>query len=152
MKKIRPTSGKVKQALFNILYDITGERFLDLFAGTGEIGLTAVKKGASQVIFVEKDRKRAEQIKKKVSKYTQDFKVITADAIKFLKNYKKEPFDIIFADPPYDYREYEKLIDLALEKLSEDGVFILEHRSDKHFGADEERTYGDTTLSFWRKV
>ncbi len=151
MKKIRPTSAKVKQALFNILYDITDERFLDLFAGTGDIGLTALKKGASEVVFVEKDRKRAEQIKRKALKYSRNFKVVTADSIKFLKTYKKEPFDIIFADPPYDYKFYEKLIRSALNILSKDGVFILEHRADKHFDADEERRYGDTILSFWRK-
>ncbi|WP_457641049.1 RsmD family RNA methyltransferase [Persephonella sp.] len=151
MKKIRPTSGKVRQALFNILYDVSGTRFLDLFAGTGEIGITALKKGADFVVFVEKDRKRAEDIKKKASKYSQNFKVVAADAVRFLRNYKKEPFDVIFADPPYDYKDYDKVIQFAFEKLGDGGVFILEHRNDKHFDAEEEREYGDTILSFWRK-
>lgn len=151
MKNLRPTSSKVRQALFNILYDISDLTFADLFAGTGEVGITALKKGAKFVYFVEKDKKRAQEIKKKALKFSKNFKVIPSDAIKFLKKYKGEPFDIIFADPPYDYKEYDKLINVALEKLSKGGVFILEHRSDKHFNADEERKYGDTILSFWRK-
>ncbi|SNZ10095.1 16S rRNA (guanine(966)-N(2))-methyltransferase RsmD [Persephonella hydrogeniphila] len=151
MNELRPTSSKVRQALFNILYDITGSRFLDLFAGTGEIGITALKKGADFVIFVEKDKKRAEKIKRNASKYSKNFKVVSTDALKFLKSYKGEHFDIIFADPPYNYRYYDKLIDMALKKLREGGVFILEHRTDKSFGAEEERRYGDTVLSFWRK-
>ncbi len=151
MKDLRPTSSKVRQALFNILYDVSGERFLDLFAGTGEIGITALKKGADFVYFVEKNRKRAQDIKKKASKFSKNFKVVPVDALKFLKTYKDQPFDIIFADPPYNYKDYDKLIDMALEKLANGGVFILEHRSDKHFDADEERKYGDTVLSFWRK-
>ncbi|WP_029522040.1 RsmD family RNA methyltransferase [Persephonella sp. KM09-Lau-8] len=150
-KDLRPTSSKVRQALFNILYDVSGERFLDLFAGTGEIGITALKKGAEFVYFVEKNRKRAEEIKRKALKFSKNFKVVPVDALKFLKTYKDQPFDIIFADPPYNYKEYDKLIDMALKKLADGGVFILEHRSDKHFGADEERKYGDTVLSFWRK-
>ncbi|WP_456402474.1 RsmD family RNA methyltransferase [Persephonella sp.] len=150
MKKIRPTSGLVKQALFNILYDVKGLKFLDLFAGTGEIGITAYQKGASQVYFVEKDRKRAEKINKRLEKQCKECKVVSADALKFLKNFKGS-FDIIFADPPYDYDKYERLITESLNKLSDGGVFILEHRSDKNFNSDESRKYGDTILSFWRK-
>ncbi|NPA53636.1 MAG: methyltransferase domain-containing protein [Aquificae bacterium] len=151
MKDLRPTSNLVKQALFNILYDVSDTSFCDLFAGTGEIGITALKKGANSVIFVEKNKKRASDIKKKVSKLSKNYKVLSTDVIKFLKNYKGEPFDIIFADPPYDYKQYNQLIDLALKNLKDGGFFILEHRAGKSFGAEEERKYGDTVLSFWRK-
>ena len=58
MRDLRPTSSKVRQALFNILFDISDLNFLDLFAGTGEIGLTAIKKGAKQVTFVEIEKRR----------------------------------------------------------------------------------------------
>ncbi len=151
MRELRPTSNKVRQALFNILYDVSDTNFLDLFAGTGEIGLTALKKGAKHVTFVEAEKKRCQDIRKKVSKFSKNFDVYCGDALKFLKIYKKEPFDIIFADPPYDFKNYQKLIQLALKNLKEGGIFILEHRSDKSFDADEERKYGDTILSFWRK-
>jgi len=151
MKGFRPTSAKVRQALFNILFDISGESFLDLFAGTGQVGITALEKGADYVCFVEKNRKRLEEIKKRLQGKSGKWKVINQDALRFLKNYTGEAFDIIFADPPYDYKDYNKLIELSLKNLQEGGVFILEHRADKNFGADKEKRYGDTVLSFWRK-
>jgi len=151
MKRIRPTSNLVKQALFNILYDVSDLNFADLFAGTGEIGITALKKGANQVIFVEKDKKRAADIKKKIQSLNGNFKIFSYDVLKFLKNHKGELFDVIFADPPYNYKKYKELIELSLKNLKEDGIFILEHRKDKHFNPDEERQYGDTVLSIWRK-
>ena len=151
MSDLRPTSSLVRNALFNILYDVSDTYFADLFAGTGEIGITALKKGAKYVVFVEKNKKRAGEIRKKASRVSKNFKVYSTDVLKFLKNYSEEPFDIIFADPPYDYKHYDKLIELSLSRLKDGGVFILEHRADKHFGADEERKYGDTILSFWRK-
>ena len=147
---LRPTSSKVRLALFNILYDIKGYKFLDLFAGTGEVGIDALRKGASEVIFVEKNKKRALDIKKKVEKQFSNFKVFSEDSLRFLNN-SPEKFDIIFADPPYNYKDYEKLIDLAISKLEDNGVFILEHREDKKFNADKEKKYGDTVLSFFYK-
>jgi len=147
---LRPTSSKVRLALFNILYDVNGSKFLDLFAGTGEVGLDALKKGADKVIFVEKNKKRAFEIKKKVSKHFSNFKVYPEDSIKFLKSYG-ENFNIIFADPPYNYKDYNKLIDLALLKLEDNGIFILEHNSNNSFGADKVKKYGDTVLSFFYK-
>lgn len=148
MRDLRPTSNKVKQALFNILFDVQDKSFLDLFAGTGEIGITALKKGAKPVYFVEIEKKRAGDIKKKASKFSQDFKVISKDALKFLQNTPNK-FDIIFADPPYSYKNYKRLIEEALKHLNKNGIFILEHRSNHSFNADEERKYGDTVLSFW---
>lgn len=148
MRDLRPTSSKVRQALFNILYDVSDISFLDLFAGTGEIGITALKKGAKPVYFVEIEKKRASDIKRKVSKISKDFKIFPIDALKFLKN-TKETFDVIFADPPYSYKNYDRLIEEAKKHLNEGGVFILEHHSNMNFNADKEKKYGDTILSFW---
>lgn len=142
--RLRPTSSLVKQAVFNILGDIREKLFLDLFAGTGQIGMTALERGA-RVIFVEKNQKLAEIIKGKVGK-----NVYKMDALQFLIGMNEEA-DIIFADPPYDYKNYEKLIELSIKKLKPGGIFILEHRKDKNFGAHEVRRYGDTVLSIWRK-
>jgi len=150
MRDLRPTSNKVKQALFNILFDVKDKSFLDLFAGTGEIGITALKKGAKPVYFVEIEKKRTDDIKKKALKFSKDFKIITKDALYFLKKSDKK-FDIIFADPPYNYKKYERLIEESLKHLNDYGVFILEHRINHSFSADEERKYGDTILSFWYK-
>jgi 16S rRNA (guanine(966)-N(2))-methyltransferase RsmD len=142
-KLLRPTSSMVKQAVFNMLGDIEGMLFIDLFAGTGQMGFMAIERGA-EVLFVEKNRKFAQAIKEKGGK------VIILDAIKFLEHLEDKP-DIIFADPPYDYENYQKLIDLALKKLNSGGFFILEHRKGQNFGAERVKTYGDTALSIWRK-
>ncbi|RMD47436.1 MAG: methyltransferase domain-containing protein [Aquificota bacterium] len=150
MRYLRPTSNKVRQALFNILFDVNDKSFLDLFAGTGEIGITALKKGAKPVYFVEIEKKRTTDIKKKALKFSKDFKVITKDVLSFLKKTDKK-FDIIFADPPYNYKKYEKLIEESLKHLNNNGIFILEHRTNHRFDADEERKYGDTVLSFWQE-
>jgi 16S rRNA (guanine(966)-N(2))-methyltransferase RsmD len=147
---LRPTSSKVKLAIFNILYDVSDKSFLDLFAGTGEIGLTALKKGAKFSTFVEINKRRANEIKKRISKEFSNFKVIPTDSLKFLKK-TDDKFDIIFADPPYSYKNYEELIEEALNKLPENGVFILEHKADKSFDAHKIKKYGDTMLSIWYK-
>ncbi|WP_448584350.1 RsmD family RNA methyltransferase [Thermocrinis sp.] len=141
--KLRPTSSMVKQAVFNILGNIEEKLFIDLFAGSGQIGFMAMERGAN-VIFVEKNRRLAQLIKEKGGK------VVVSDAIKFLESFNIAP-DIIFADPPYDYQNYKKLIDISLKKLSNGGVFILEHRKNQTFGAEKVKTYGDTALSIWRK-
>ncbi len=140
---LRPTSSVVKQAVFNMLGDIEGMLFIDLFAGTGQMGFMAMERGAN-VIFVEKNRKFAQTIKEKGGN------VVISDAVRFLEYLKDKP-DIIFADPPYDYENYQKLIDLAVDRLNSGGFFILEHRKSKKFGAEKVRTYGDSALSIWRK-
>jgi len=145
IQRLRPTKSIVKNALFNILGDIEGVLFIDLFAGTGQIGLEAEKRGA-RVVFVEKNRKLSQEIAKK----TRSGRVVTGDALRFLER-MKEKAHVIFADPPYSYENYQRLIELALSRLQEGGVFVLEHDKRKSFGADEERRYGDTVLSIWVK-
>ncbi len=134
----------VKQAIFNMLGDIEGLVFFDLFAGTGQIGIEAEKRGA-QVVFVEKEPKFAEKIRQK-----SKGKVVILDALKFLEVTDLNA-DVIFADPPYSYEFYDKLIELSLKKLKEGGIFILEHSKKLDFPSDKKKIYGDTALSIWRK-
>lgn len=143
-QKIRPTSDLVKQAVFNMLGDIEGLIFFDLFAGTGQMGITAEERGA-EVIFVEKSPKIAEKIREKGRG-----KVVIGDVLKFLEHTELTA-DIIFADPPYNYEFYDKLIELSLKKLKEGGIFILEHSKKLDFSAEKKKIYGDTALSIWRK-
>ena len=148
---LKPTTGLVKNALFNILGDVSGLDFLDLFAGTGQIGLEAERRGAN-VSFVELHRKRAEDIKKKTKG-----KVYTGDVLRVLPKLKR--FDIIFADPPYDYEKYKQLLKEVSQHLNEGGLLIVEHfkkvdlkpLTPSGLELEEERTYGDTVLSFFRK-
>ncbi len=141
---LRPTSSLVKYAIFNMLGDIKGLSFLDLFAGTGQIGSMAIERGAN-VIFVEKNPSIGQKL---LAKYGNN--VVISDSLKFLEN-SNYCYDIIFADPPYDYEKYEKLIEKALERLCNNGVFILEHRKNITFPSDKRKEYGDTALSIWEK-
>ena len=134
----------VKQAVFNILGDIEGLSFLDLFAGTGQVGAMALERGAN-VIFVEKNAKLGKNLRTKFGD-----RVYIMDAIRFLE-LSKECYNIIFADPPYSFEHYDKLIDLSRRKLCNEGVFILEHRKNLVFPSDKRKEYGDTALSIWRK-
>ncbi|MFN7065057.1 MAG: RsmD family RNA methyltransferase [Aquificaceae bacterium] len=143
-QKLRPTSNLVKQAIFNMLGDIEGLIFFDLFAGTGQVGLMAEERG-TEVIFVEKDPRSAERIRQKTKG-----KVIMGNSLKFLENTNIRP-DIIFADPPYSYEFYDKLIELSLKILKNGGIFILEHSKKLDFSAEKKKIYGDTALSIWRK-
>lgn len=140
---LRPTSSLVKNAIFNILGDISGKTFIDLFAGTGGVGLEAERRGA-KVIFVERDPRLVREIQAR-----SGGKVVRADSLRYLRT-QKEKADIIFADPPYSFRDYRKLISLCLERLSPDGIFILEHDRRKEFPCDQRKEYGDTALSIWR--
>ena len=160
MKEMRPTTGKVLLALFNILGNINGLSFLDLFSGSGQVAAAAAKKGAAPVVAVESERSRASQIMKTAP---QSVKVLCLDvrraAAKFAKNGYE--FDIIFADPPYMLgwgREFIELVSANDKILSQDGVLIFEHSADEEPAPldeakwqREDRKYGGTVLCFYRR-
>jgi 16S rRNA (guanine966-N2)-methyltransferase len=160
--RIRPTADRVKKSLFDILHPVAGKSFLDLFAGSGNVGLEAISRGARFAIFMEKDIRLAEAIRTVLSQmgYAERAEVIHADALRGLGCLvqKGERFDIIFADPPYDQG-------LALETLqylekgnasAEDGIIVLQHSVREKLEASpnqameviDQRRYGDTMLSF----
>lgn len=131
---VRPTTDKVKESIFNIIqFDIEGRKILDLFAGTGQMGIEALSRGAESAVFVDESSASIKIVKENIR--TTDFEkqsqVIQCDAIGFLK--RREKFDVIFIDPPYD----TNLIDLALENvfkfdiLKENGIIICESRTEK---------------------
>jgi 16S rRNA (guanine(966)-N(2))-methyltransferase RsmD len=144
IRNLRPTSSLVKNALFNILGDIEGLVFVDLFAGTGQIGLEAERRGA-QVIYVEKNPKRVSEIRRRAKG-----KVLKGDVLRVIEKIEPPP-SIVFADPPYSFDQYKLLIEKALAVLEPGGILVIEHDKRKSLGAQEERVYGDTVLSFWRK-
>ena len=158
MKDVRPTSGLVLSALFNILGEIgDGAKFLDLFAGTGRVGFEAIKRGAKDVVFVENIRSRAEAIKRSGGL------VLNLDirrAIAWLVKLDMK-FNFIFADPPYNSGWCDEITGLKdLDKLFFDGtIFIIEHSSREilKFNSDtfnlfSQRQYGETQLSFLRRI
>ena len=166
MKDVRPTSGKVLQALFNILGDINGAKFLDLFAGTGHVGLEALKRGAESCVFVESVKARAEAIKK-LAPASLVLSLEVRRAVSWLVKHSDPDehsmkFNIIFADPPYNSGWCGEILKIPnLEKLFEDDcVFILEHSSREKFEINNSsnfeiismREYGETCLSFVKKI
>lgn len=168
--KIRPTSGRVKTTIFDVLKDeIEGKKILDLYAGTGALGIEALSRGAGFVTFVDSSHKSIEIIKKNLEelKFKDKTKIFKLDSLKFLRreNPKKERYvcikryDIIFCDPPYQKEVVSKVLDLISEKdvLEKNGIFILEHHKKerlkvkKNLVLVKEKKLGDTVVSFFLK-
>lgn len=157
--RVRPTSDKVKQALFNIFGDrVEKARFLDLFAGTGGIGLEALSRGAEQVTFVDDSRESLQVTTHNVEEagFADRAKIIASRAETFLKK-AQEQFDIIFLDPPYSL-EQEPLLEAVSSSgsLKPGSIVVFEHfkkeRSPAAAGRlvlDREAVYGDTVLAFY---
>lgn len=161
VKEVRPTSGKVVQALFSILGDIRGAAFLDLFSGTGRVARMARDRGACPVAAVEILPARVRRIRPLFAE-DPDFLLLAMDirrSLGYLER-KKRLFDIIFADPPYGEGWPPLLGGLLFPGkggvLAPAGVAVVEHSSredlpegDNYILADR-REYGDTVLTFLR--
>lgn len=128
-RDIRPTAQLVKEAVFNMLQTrIYNSRVLDIFAGTGQIGLEALSRGAAEAVFIDKD---VSLLLKNISFIGTAPRVIKGDFVGALKTLaaEKSNFDIIFADPPYEAGYYTQIITEAAPLLNKDGVLVLEHDS-----------------------
>ena len=164
---LRPTSDMLRETLFNVLGPrVEGSRFLDLFAGTGAIGIEAVSRGADFVVFVEKHAKTVHLIRENLAslEIAEGIRVIPADALTSLITLEKEsvpPFDFIFLDPPYtnqsEYKETLRVIDQS--KLVQDSTLIIaEHHKSFELPASLTRferarilRQGDAALTFYRR-
>jgi len=160
---IRPTSDKVKESLFNILGDaVVDSRFLDLFGGTGGIGIEALSRGAKHVVFIDVSAKSIKvlkgnlehlNIKENVEVFNTDY----STAISKLHKYGKK-FDIIFIDPPYSVGMAQDALK-EIDKhsiLAQSGLVVVEHDTRDEMparigrlGIFRSKQYGNTTLSFY---
>ncbi|WP_073148957.1 16S rRNA (guanine(966)-N(2))-methyltransferase RsmD [Paramaledivibacter caminithermalis] len=161
----RPTSDKVKESIFNILAPyIEKSKVLDLFSGTGNLGIEAVSRGAESAFLVEKNRKCYDIIKKNImkTKLNDKIKIIIKDVYSTLKNFSKigEKFDIIFMDPPYLKGHILTCLKeiKELDLLNEDGIIVAEHdikdiipETIDDLIKFKERKYGGTMISFYHK-
>lgn len=164
--RIRPTSDRVKEALFNIISGLldsfTGCPVLDIFAGTGNLGIEALSRGAARAVFVDNHRDSVALVKKNLdlTGFTDRSRVICRDAPAALKTLEDsgETFRLVFIDPPYYGEMLEKTLEyLSATKLLEDGAIIVaEHSSREAVGEAfgplrkfDARTYGDTVLTFY---
>ncbi len=152
---IRPTTDKVRQALFTKLqFFLPGKKVLDLFCGTGAVGIEALSRGAESVVMVDKHPRSVELTKTNLAKLKIKQKVIKSDALVFLERCE-EQFDFIFIDPPYKSGLYDSVLEKIYEKnlLCDDGIIVCEHAKDdkiseEYFSIFDEKKYGDIILTY----
>ncbi len=162
---LRPTSDQLRETLFNVLGpEIEGKSFLDAYAGTGAVGIEALSRGATEVVFIEHHRPAAELIRKNLSalKIEEGFYVMTTTVLKGLERLTEEGshFDFVFLDPPYEeIREYHHVLrQLARgELLRPASLVIAEHSRhcnlEENYGALRQTRllrHGDSQLGFYR--
>ncbi len=169
-KATRPTSDRVKESLFAKLEAmgvIDGAKVLDLFAGTGALGLESASRGAESVTLIERDRKAFELLKQNVQSAAaalgkQDIhckiNAQNSEAIKYLKG-AGEKFDLVFIDPPYEFSnsDLEVLLELLTANVSDDGLVVVERSSRSEavncdvFELQSSKSYGDTAVWIYEK-
>ena len=159
----RPTADRVKEALFSIIqHDITSANVLDLFAGTGQLGIEALSRGAASAVFVDQRAEACNLIKENLNKthLTENSKTIRSDYVAYLKNCK-EKFDIIFLDPPYaeEFLENSLKMITEIDILQSNGIIVTERPFGKELLFDydgylrsKDYKYGGTVLTIYRKA
>ncbi len=158
--EVRPTPERVKEALFNILqFQIEGRRVLDLFAGSGQLGLEALSRGAAEAVFVDAARESADVVRRNIAAVQAEgrAKVFQMDYEAFLLR-RQEPFDIIFLDPPYRSGLLEKALPLAAAAAAPGGTIVAEHPTDEEvpetageFRRGRSYRYGKIYLTLYRR-
>lgn len=156
---IRPTTGQVKEAMFNIAqFCIEGRRVLDLFGGTGQLGIEAASRGAGEVVIVDSNRESVKLIKENAAACGLDCRVVQADSLSYLM--RGEKFDLILIDPPYDSGLAEKSLELIKEFdiLAKGGIIICETRREtglpqlgSPYIMGKEHRYGKIKLTVYTK-
>ena len=163
----RPITDRVKSAVFNILHSvdmIEGRRYLDLFGGTGAVGIEALSRGAAEVVFCERDRHALRTLRRNLADTKTDDRgqVVSGDAFNYLKRPELVPFDVIYIAPP----QYQGLwlqalkdVDSRPDLLTEDGLAIVqifpkewEEPALERLTLYDQRKYGSTALYFYEKT
>lgn len=156
---IRPTTDNVKESVFNILqFDIEGRRVLDLFAGTGQLGIECLSRGAREAVFIDADRDAVKIVRENLKTCGFSAPVLQQDALSFLNNCGK--FDLIFVDPPYDAGLYGPVLEKinSVDILSDGGIILCESRREtvlpemrRPYYKKKEYRYGRVKLSLYAK-
>ena len=155
---IRPTADIVKQAIFNKLaIEVQDALVLDLFCGTGALGIEAVSRGAREVVFADKDARSLAQTKLNLKSLDiKNFRTIKGDFKEVIKKLNGEKFDIILLDPPYMSGVYEEVLSLikSYDLLADNGVIVCEHEKNVKiesdvFYLDSQKRYGIKMLSYF---
>ena len=156
---IRPTTDNVKEAVFNIIqFDIEGRRVLDLFAGTGQLGIECLSRGAESTVFIDTDRAAAQIIRDNLKTCGLKATVLQEDAVSFLRHCGQ--FDLIFVDPPYDSELYDSVLKSInlVDILSDGGIIICEARRERQlpemtapYRKRKEYIYGKVKICIYTK-
>ncbi len=155
---MRPSTDRAREAIFNLVthrLPLKGAKVLDLFAGTGALGLEAISRGARRVIFVEQNARILAAARKNAERLGVALQCVflRQDAVKYLERLSNAACDVIFADPPYALASMLELPASALPNLTPHGLFVLEHDKRVSFHGHEHlvcsRPYGRTTVSIF---
>jgi 16S rRNA (guanine(966)-N(2))-methyltransferase RsmD len=158
----RPTADRVKEAMFSILqFDLPGAKVLDLFGGTGQLGIEAISRGSKEAVFIDHSQQACKLISDnlKLARMEKEGRVIRGDYMSFLKT-TKEKFDIILLDPPYAEVFLENALNLITEIdiLQSNGIIVAECPFGKElpgqfagYSRSKDYKYGNTVLTLYRK-
>ena len=158
----RPTTDRVKEALFSIIqFDVPGTKVLDLFGGTGQLGIEALSRGAYKAVFVDESEKACNLIRENLKRTKLDgsSRVVRSDYLHFLRNCR-EKFDIIFLDPPYAevFLENSLKTITEIDILQSGGIIVTERPFGKDlslefsgYSRSKEYKYGNALLTLYRK-
>ena len=154
-RDVRPTTDQVKEAMFNIIqFDIEGRRVLDLFAGTGQLGIEALSRGAGECVFVDDSRDSLRLVRENLRRCGLSARVEPCSALDFLR--RRERFDLIFIDPPYDSDLAGQAMEAvkAFDILSKGGIMVVESRREtalpslgEDYGGEKTYRYGKIKLT-----
>jgi 16S rRNA (guanine966-N2)-methyltransferase len=160
--KARPTEGRVREALFSIWSDrLEGARVLDLFAGSGVVGLEAIGRGALSVLAVEEDLAAIKILESNAAKLGEKLleirRLTLPGGLACLES--AGPFDLVYADPPYNFNAYETLLAGVVPLLAGEAEVVVEHSSRRDLAVEvgplvrlDVRRYGESSLSFYRRI
>ncbi|MBI4535263.1 MAG: 16S rRNA (guanine(966)-N(2))-methyltransferase RsmD [Ignavibacteriae bacterium] len=161
---VRPATDRVKQTLFDMLatrIELEGASVLDLFAGSGNLGIEALSRGARCATFVEDNSDAVERIERNLRALgcESQTEIHETDVLSFIKH-ASESYDLIFADPPYAYAQVKSLpaLIVTFQLLRPQGYLLIEHTQDLHFEttplylAGPEKKFGRTVVTFFRPI
>jgi 16S rRNA (guanine966-N2)-methyltransferase len=151
-RSVRPTSDRVREAWMSAMGpSISGARVLDLFAGSGALGLETLSRGAREVVFVERARGALKSLRSNIERLQAGARctVVQRDAVKFVAGLEEHAFDLAMADPPYDLPVATLLVECFVERPFARELWV-EHRTSQELpdvSGLRQRAYGDTTLT-----
>ncbi|MBI9102117.1 MAG: 16S rRNA (guanine(966)-N(2))-methyltransferase RsmD [Spirochaetales bacterium] len=157
--EIRPAMDRMRESLFSILGNLSGSSFLDLFSGSGLVGLEAASRGAEPVVLVEKDPGKKRVIRENMEIAKEDIKLYLMPVQRFLRQFKTD-YDIVYLDPPFPFGQKVKMvIEVSQRKIVKPGGLIIIHYPEEDVWPEkvddleliDKRKYGRSILLFFKK-